>query len=374
MPDIPWDALQSGINSANTFREQIAQKAANFACGLYHNYPDWAKGVGPASNMLDGLWGDLCKPRPGSTPPASNKRAGGQCDGVQYLFRIQLYNKDNQPTAILGGGFGSDPFSHWGPIGGASIQRTPGDLSNVVYLESRGGFGSPIQPYANRIFTYIGSDVRAEVIELRRADGQPDTCGDYPGGYPGGGGAPTIAELSTNVPARLPSGIDVDVPIGFVAVNIEAGIQLTVGSIPVTIDFGGLTFAPEFDFGGGGGDGSGNGNCASSHLPPTPTNYDEAEPEGDDSGEEDGIDKLKWVAVSLTSIPRNAKTEFGDGAPDVYYAGWFEWKAAGRCLPRIPIHFEDNVFPAPDGVTGYTFTVKQGYKAKVTVYKEKETS
>lgn len=372
-PDIPWKELQAGINTANTFREQIAQKAANFACGLYRNYPSWAKGVGPAKDILDGLWGDLCAPRPGGISPGANPRGGGQCDGVAYLFRVQLRNVDGTWGAILGGGFGNDPFSYYGPIGGVTVKLTPDGTGSTVYLESRGSSGNAPLPYASRVFTNTSPAAGARVIELRRADGQPDNCGDYPGGYPGGGGTPSVIELSTNVPARLPSGIDVDVPIGFVAVNIEAGIQLTVGSIPVTIDFGGFTFAPEFDFGGGDGDGQGDGNTPPSHLPPTPSNYDEGDGGEGDSGEDEGIDKLKWVAISLVSIPKNAKTEYGANAPDVYYAGWFEWKAAGKCLPRQPIHFEDNVFLAPDGVDGYAYTVKQGYKASVKVYTEKET-
>ena len=372
-PQIPWAELQAGINTAKSVRDKVAQGAANFACSVYRNYPEWAKGVGPAKDVLDGLWGDLCAPRPGGVPPGSNPHPGGMCDGVVYLFRIQLRNMDGSWGAILGGGFGNDPFGYYGPIGGVTAKNNAANTSCEIFLESRGQAGNAILPFANRLFTGTSPSSGARLIELRRADGQPDNCGSYPGGYPGGGGVPPVSALSTNLPVTLPTGIDIDLPIGLVSVNVDAGITLSVGSIPVTIDFGGLTFAPEFNIGG---DSGGNGENPDdtyipSHISPNGQNYDEGEsPEGE-SGGEDGIPKLKWVTVSLTTIPTNAKKQFGMGAPDIVYAGWFEWRAAGKCLPREPIHFEQNIYQAPDGVDGYAYTMQSGYKAKAIVYTEK---
>jgi hypothetical protein len=370
---IPWAQLQAGINNASSVRDKIAQGAANFACGLYRNYPEWAKGTGPAKNVLDGLWNDLCSPRPPGLPSGAKPHGGGMCDGVVYGFRYKCYPFGGGSPVIIGAGFGGDPFTYWGPIGGVSIRNNADRTQGEIWLEHRGDDNNTILPFAN-YFTYPTSPFeKVELIELRRMDGQPDTCGNYPGGYPGGSGSPSLSELSTNLPISLPSGIDIDLPIGLVAVDIDAGITLSVGSIPVTIDFGGLTFAPEFNIGGGdgGNGGEGDGKYIPSHISPNASNYDEGDGGEGESGGEDGIPNIKWVTVSLTTIPSNAKKQFGMGAPDIIYAGWFEWRASGKCLPREPIQFAENIYQAPDGVDGYAYTMQSGYKAQAIVYTEK---
>lgn len=92
----------------------------------------------------------------------------------------------------------------------------------------------------------------------------------------------------------------------------------------------------------------------------------------DDKQEEVG-EQLRFVEVILDSIPQNASSQWGDDGPNIYYAGWFEFQADGRNFPRRPIHFQLNIFDAPEGATGYAYTLYQGFTGRANVYTIDET-
>lgn len=87
-----------------------------------------------------------------------------------------------------------------------------------------------------------------------------------------------------------------------------------------------------------------------------------------DPKEEEVGEDLRFVEVIIDSFPVNANSQFGDGAPNVYYCGWFEWQTDGRNFPRQPIHFLRCIFNAPEGATGYAYTLYAGFSGRANVY------
>lgn len=356
MADIGWDELKNSIGAVNDFRKDIANKAANFACGIYKNYPDWAKGSGSAADMLDGLWSGLCDGRPPGLPNASPPFTGGQC---LVSYNVHIEYKPNSSFES----FGNATYTLPGKI--------LGYIADTGKVEIIYASGSATQPVASG---YSATGWLVTAFTVSRADGLPDDCGNPPGRYPSTG-SPSISELSSSITVPLPTGLIPSFDVGLVNVDLDAGITVNVGSVNVSFNFDGVTFSPRFgvDFGGSRNpsvDGD-SPNTPPLYLPPTASNYDEGDEGEANSGDQSGISNLRWVKIDLTEVPGNAKTEWGNGAPDIYYAGWFEWRAVGCSLPRCPIHFQNNVFQAPEGVEGYAFTLKQGYKGRVRVYTEK---
>lgn len=102
--------------------------------------------------------------------------------------------------------------------------------------------------------------------------------------------------------------------------------------------------------------------------PPNTTDYNEDTKTETDPKIEDVGDKLRYVIVNVTSKPSNAKNQWGDGAPDVFYCGWFEFTADGYNFPRRPIHWLAGIFDAPEGATGYAYTLYEGFDGFAQVY------
>lgn len=153
--------------------------------------------------------------------------------------------------------------------------------------------------------------------------------------------------------------------------NIGFPIVFANGEISFTLDIGGITI-------------NNGSNVPTTSLPvieeepssevtikrPYITDPDitvEEKTEADPKEEEVG-ENLRFVEVILTSIPQNASSQWGDNGPNVYYAGWFEFQADGRNFPRRPIHFQKCLFDAPEGASGYAYTLYQGFAGKANVY------
>lgn len=77
---------------------------------------------------------------------------------------------------------------------------------------------------------------------------------------------------------------------------------------------------------------------------------------------------VQWVGIELTAIPINAKKQFGVVAPDVFYAGWYSFGGNGCEGHRQPIHYRNNVFPAVEGSSRFSFTLPSGYVANCFLY------
>jgi hypothetical protein len=246
-----------------------------------------------------------------------------------------------------------------------------------------------------------------QFVSLQRADGLPDDCGDPPKGWePEDSGNPFPGDLQDNVNVDN-GGNNYNFPIVYSPVNIDGSITIDVGGVDVNFDLGGISFNPVGDDSGDiinppppglppeppppdprlddiiddleqisdkldeVADNQNNSPCFDDDF--NPDNYDKDDKSEDDPKQEDNLLDLTYVLVTLTTLPKEAKSQFGEGSPNVYYAGWFEWLVDGLPLPRQPIHFQQSLFKADTKVTGYAYTLTNGAKGAASVYTKKQT-
>lgn len=396
---------------------EIAQAGKDFACGLYKLQPG-ALVPTPFSSLLFAVWDDFCDypNNPGLPLPPQEPFQGGQCGCIQYRVVIRLNETYTEGTFERDTG-----ASLLGSIGATRIDVANGVTDVKVF--ARGVPNSPC--LADPIFISVFSTANppgykmnsAKIVRIIREDGQIDNCGNPPPEFPpspppppGGYTSPptritsndgaTYIDLNFNFsppppPAPFPKNFMPPVIINFNKVGADF-------KIPITFNFGG-----EFNFGGGGGNGdfnqddrdninniknvTNNTNNTTNNTNNNVNNFYSdyqkdrdrtvnKEPLPDDfeppkPPEPPGkklVERLAYVNVDLSVVPSNAKSQSGKGAPDVVYAGWFEFLRKGKSFPRDYIHFQNNCFIAPIGADGYAFTLYNGYQgsAVAVVFKE----
>lgn len=114
--------------------------------------------------------------------------------------------------------------------------------------------------------------------------------------------------------------------------------------------------------------------CCDDADPDDSEEFDKTEKTEEDEKKEENIPQLSFVKITLSEKPPQSKIQWGEGSPDVVFAGWFEWIVAGYALPRQPIHFEKSIFSAPSFADGYAYTLVNGAQGRATIYKRKVTS
>lgn len=77
---------------------------------------------------------------------------------------------------------------------------------------------------------------------------------------------------------------------------------------------------------------------------------------------------VQWIEIELTTIPVNAKTQWGVDAPDVYYAGWYSIGSFGCGGDRKPVHYQRNIYPMLEGARLFSYTLTSGYSANIWMY------
>jgi len=248
------------------------------------------------------------------------------------------------------------------------------------------------------------------IVSVRRVDGQPDNCGQPPKAFPDTSPAPPDGFTSPPTPIVINDNDTININYNFkpptmptppalalppIVINYLSPSLNPEFNIPITFDF---KINPTINLGEGGGEFNQddrdkieniNNNTTNmgdkitnikneitnitnidNNAPSDPDDFDP--PVEDQAPGEYEQSYLAAVQVKLTKVPVNAKTQSGNTAPDVLYAGWFEWRQAGYCVPRQPIHFMDNVFLAPKGVDGFAFTLYTGYEGTATSIINKE--
>lgn len=67
------------------------------------------------------------------------------------------------------------------------------------------------------------------------------------------------------------------------------------------------------------------------------------------------------VRIFVTSRPSNLPVQRSDApAQDVWFVGWFSWLVSGKEGERIPLHFQESAFIAPEGVDGFVYQLGYG--------------
>ena len=354
-----------GVRTGN-FMIDIVTGASAFVCSAYREYTNATVDIIGAGFFVKGIMDTLCKPHglPQVIPP---QFLGGQCQGVMYNVGYEYWDSSQQRFV----GFGT---AHLGPIG--VLRRIINPRGDGVNF-----YGHSIY---NRDYLFIDEQSQEgrvpRIVSVVRQDGQPDNCGDLPSSYPS---APLPdARKRGDVPYTYNDGTKVNVPIKFGDVLSNNRVVIDVGGID-------LIFAPD---GVSYGDGTDSADMQklidlikkleedikrilddmpTSPKPPSSGDYDETETSEDSSEAKENVEGLEWIQIELTRSPINAKKQYGRQAQDVIYAGWFQFSVDGFYLPREPIHFKRSVYAAPDGCTGYAYTLYEGFHATVKEFKKK---
>ena len=357
--------------------DRLVDAGKSFACSLYRNQPG-ALIPNPINDVLRLVWDDLCgDDSDGLPPPPTPPFQGGQCDAVVYRVFYTILSSDGN----------SDSFGDfYGPITGARVtfDNPEGPRSRARYfIGCRGGSDSPTGPTPPQ-FVFVGTnpnmplDTSMQITNIERRDGQPDSCGNPPATYPlapppppGGYNSPPTS-ITYNDGDDFTAIFNLKPPTNDNPPPPDICLSVIVSGVEVKLCFP-FGLPPSF-----GGDDSGdigdiltdiqnNINNLQEDVdnlqddfdkftdPPPPESdpdLNETDSPDDEGGEQDDLPGLKWVLVRLTTLP--VKSQFG--TPSVNFAGWITFKIGGDYTDRIPIAFENGVFQAPPGATGYAIT------------------
>lgn len=378
----------------NSDLERVANAGKSFACGLYKLNPG-AIISNPINDLIRASWDGLCGDDPSNLPPPPTSQfQGGQCVGVAYSVKVRFLQREDYFGTIYETEYTRQQGAFY-VVNSVFVDKRNGRVSLFVNCN---GYNSPNSGGGDIEMYGQNSNITLTILEIEviRLDGQPDNCGNPPKSYPppysppagGYNSPPTIvnyndgSDFTVNFNLVPPTGSDYKKP----------------PDICLTVSWGGadveLCFPPDAlpNFGGDGGGGEDiqnlidlvnslkndfddfnndfddfNSDFDFNNDPPDfdtdpDINKDKKEPEK--KGEEDNIEGLIGVKISLTAFPSDAQF----GTPNIYFAGWLTFKLQNGYIKRTPINFEVGYFPAPPGATGYAYTLVKGAEGEITVY------
>lgn len=390
-------ALRLGKNYGD-LQDSLSEEGRAIACTIWRDFPDQVSANASLSrSFVRGYMSSICsdKPLPVLEPPPFT---GGQCDGVLYNVEISrsLYNISNCQEVISG----TVTVQVTGPVQGIvkqiiqvaqtttacnGLAGDPVDLTDWLLLSA-----DPPLVVATGAYTDPNENANPPlsnftILSVTRADGMPDNCGDLPLEYPPT--SPNIPnDYTFNTSITLADGVDLNLTYFYDTSRQTFPMQFDVNGIQMIFDLGGVEFSYTKINNDGGAGTLADGQPAPQPVPaddenrkfdvvqPPPPNsddYEEIQKTETDPKEEEIGEEIEFVRVTVTSFPVNVKNQNGDGAPNVYYCGWFEFQANGYNFPRQPIHFLNNVYRKPQGATGYAYTLYQGITGQATIYKLK---
>lgn len=387
------DFLEKRGTETADFTIKVADKIKEFQCSLWNQYPDRITGRGNVgTSFARGYMQRMCAPEnppPPAIPPGCQTKEyvfgrylsknSAECN-IKGYWRIsvgQPVGEITSTTPIL-----ETVYNTWVLPGRRGAQFALRSMNKTLYDGDNVG-DSPSLFIADRDFSlpcintnspaYGTNFTYTKTIAKLPTD---PTCNErivYPPTNP-----PPVIKRNTTI------NIDADTSI---VTNIstttnnegdfEFPLTAIINNVRVTVDLGGFTFSPSFEYNttnkrGGGGSGilPSPAPVPNDVEPPPKLDLEEEDKLEEDPKEETEIEGIAYVAVILTGVPKNAKRQFGDGAPDVIYAGWFEWKRKDYYFNRQPIHFQNCMFKPPEGADGYAYTLYNGFKGFAKVFKK----
>lgn len=383
------ELLQSLGSNVAGFTKSLANEAANKVCEIYKAYP-WALTFGDWGRYKEGFWDEMCASRPSGLPvPPKPTFTGGQCPeqygvSIRYTYDPNpYYNQEDGDINIV---------RVWGPITSFSmpISSPAGDSPygpmRDLIITCRGGIGSPPVPSTTLTFPKITRFRTLTSVVMNRLDGQPDNCGNPSSEHPKTPVPSTVLNTTINVTSSSNS-YNVPITIHYPPTN-NYNLEIDAGDIRLTFDFGGVTFSSNpvynrinknYDQSLDLGDevtnlaqnfNSFTNNSNNLSLSWNLGNFQTTSAFGSSAkGDDKKQSNLAYVTLDLTQVPVNAKTQEGEKAQDILYAGWFQFVAEGYYYPREPVHFRKSIFRAPTGATSYSYTLYKGFQANVTEYR-----
>lgn len=87
-------------------------------------------------------------------------------------------------------------------------------------------------------------------------------------------------------------------------------------------------------------------------------------PSGQGAVRSDITDELVYVSLQINQFSSRERTQrSAPGTPTVYFIGWFSWLIGQFPSERFPISYLNHNFIAPQGATGYLFSLHDGASA-----------
>ena len=363
----------------NDFFDNLAEATRDFSCNLWEAFPDQiTQNANVASSFARGFMNNACQDKTLPGTPSSSF-IGGQCPGTLYEMRINLN--------LIGGGsqFGFvDPML--GPVTTFEAFNFVKINNNIPPLWSykvrQVGFSDQGVPLDDTLDFFVNADLDGTAFTTAIPQGGgPNNCGDPPPTYPPT--SPTPAQYTTIFNYVTEDGDTLNFNITYNPTDYNFPMNFKINDIDLQLNLGGFEFnyspvdinlkplkltdgqdpplpPPEDDS---------KRPLSCRRLPPADdVTYDETERTTSDPKSQDTSPDLQFVRVTLTQIPMDAKTQFGDGADNVIYAGWFEFKSDTFNFPRQPIHFGLSTFVPPEGSNGYAYTLYNGFEGFATEY------
>lgn len=379
---VPWaEVIEKAGETTIDMRNYMAREFLKKACFLRGKYPTLTNMTILSTNFLRHLCSYFEEPPPFEEIPFS----GGNCPVPYRVTGVYVEDNDQRGCGNIGSwaitspwvlgpvqGIDPNPAGNGFVLGSGGTQRPLIVDPNLSGCANTSAAISKSQGNCNTntpLCTPLASVSGRHIIKVERVDGLPDDCGDSnpPPPDPETGIYDFNYELNYDYTDTGGNIINFQA-FGDVTVNpdLDLRFEFNVGGENFFFDFDGVNSGSPTatDVGGGGGGGI-------VVVPPPSQNPDVTEDVRDetDPKEEEDIDRLGWVEVVVTQKPANTKSQWGGGAaPNVYYCGWFEFLSDGSAFPRQPIHFENNIFKAPEGANGYAYTLYLGFSGFAKVY------
>lgn len=316
-------------------------------------------------------------------PPPQPYFTGGQCVGDAYTISVTwLYNPGTGGSPLPGNAIVATNLL------GAIVDISPKLINDDQELETTILYDSGLQTRVAVFNTGLGGNqfiLESLDYTVNNQNNPADNCGDPEPIYP-----PTVVnenDFSTTITINNNDGDTLDFSATYSPTTVTFPMTFSLGGISVSVNLGGVTFNSSGVDSGGNPVPLPDGQPSPNPKPvdeipfsrfnppppaPSPEDFDEEEKTEEEAADEEVGIEIEFVRLDLTTIPSNAKQQFGSGAPNVLYAGWFEFTSEGYNFPRQPIHFKSNLYAKPPGSTGYAYTCYQGFRAKATVYTRKE--
>ena len=352
-------------NGASDIVGELADAARKSYCKQYTENPYW---VMARNNLIVPIvtrtLNNFCSDSPPPPPPPPPPFTGGQCGVIEYT--MVLFAKSQSI-------FGGDPvdrtinaISVFGEV--ISVEYDDSEaVQNVPFVCVHSG-GNQTTPYTWNLSSsqrLVPGTVRVEFV---RVDGEVDECGDPPSPGYDPTPPPNDDDLTTTVNVTNNQGDSYDYNV---TINRDPGgtivfpPSINVSGVAVSIDIGGITVGSTTINVSGGGGGSDGDTFSPEGGEPSPELVEEEQPEEEEPPPKT-VDKLVAVVINLTNIPVNADVTDGRGAPDIYYAGWIEFKNKGTYYSRQFINFASHRFQAPEENDGYAVTYRNGFSGAIT--------
>ena len=370
----PWERILDAGLLINDMGTQIAEASREFGCRLWRSYPDsWTRST-PNGSPARQFWNSVCNPPHPPVLPSTPAFTGGQCD-FKYNIEVEFAAFASSTSCNVS----VDPSQNvqatvWGPVTFFGLDQPAGSCGGFTRLfcvcHGSGAFArNPNRGEFPLSFLSGGRFESIRSISISPESGQPDNCGNAPSSYPPDT-PPQPGDETYNV--TFTTDVTNNFNFNLVWNDVDFSIPLTfefdVGDINLDFDGVNINFNQNNNW---------NLNppprvippAQPPALPPDATNYEENILPLDDSGEEDIGIEIEYITLELTVIPANPKTQFGNNGPDVYYAGWFEFRTNNFYYPRQPIHWRRSIFIPPKGATGYAYTLYVGFKGIISTYK-----